>query len=1850
MVIGLGVVSSALAAPVQFFYIPFPEDHLLQSFRAINASNPNDPITSYVAITAVADGTIVYYDQWENGYDIDISSSLDTYSAANGDGTQIWGDGVAANGIAPGTTDDLISAGAVIVLNNPVTSTARQTDIDFDGGDKIAATKTIAMTRSSWAAGSGTLLAGCVEVFDTNNWGTDYRAPVGIDIPDSTAAPQQGDFQMFEYTALSIMAGEGGATVQIDAAGDGTFETIVPLDEGESAYATGISLGGHVISDNPVQVDIFAGDAGSNYESRDSALIPTDLWASAYYTPVSTPSGSETTVWLYNPRASSISVSYQRRASGTLTTSALTVPGGTKGGYLKQVLPDGTGARFFTSGAAFYAFSTTDSNNSATNNGQYTGNQAWDWGYTLIPETMLTSQALVGLGIGRDPTSPTSPLENGNPIWVTPLGNGNTATTVYVDFDADPSTGPLVDPGGQRYDASYSLRELDQAKVYAQRLAVDASSSSGTGSGAVSSTLTFAHTTGSLPSRLMVVGVAIGNSATTLRDVQSVTYGGTPLTLVDKVRAPAGGGGTPNSRPQTEIWALANPVTGTANVVVTLTGDATFSAGATTFSGADVSAGLTSALGTFISASASSGTNQSVTLATSAGQIVYDAVAAANFGGSGTSPSVFAAGGGQTQRWQLSSRSEEGTNDRRLQGAGSTETATGTSTTMSWTSTTSYPWAMGALPIRPVKFNQTGLLIYTRNPAIKLAVAWGQDPLTASAGAPGLDVGTSVPPMPEFTAGKDGTLYDDPATPGLIDGDADGDGYISPGDVIVYPITVLNVSRVPVPDVIVRDDVPVDTTYVPNSTYFGSTPIPDNATGTPYPLDGAGYNLGSLPVGASYTVTFRVVIDAFEDLTPGTPAIFNGAMTSALGWDDPVDDKAFLRGRISDFVWYDQNRDGVQDPTEEGIAGVEVTLFDGEGNVVYDKDGLPIAIVTDDTGHYDFKGLLPGDYIVEFVPPEGAQLTEQAQGGDRSVDSDADPATGRSPVVTLSGGEHDPTVDTGIVLIIPTRAVVSSFDTHLVDGEVVVEWRTASETGTAGYFVERLSADGAGWLRLNDIIVAACLESHGGASYALVDREAPSTSALTYRLVEVEMDGGQQKYGPYQTRPDEAGTDGQTAEALAGGSTALRIPVAAAAQPATVEESAVQAVAATAGTPDRLRIEVKQSGLYLVEAADLASGLGLAEADAVRLLRDKGVKLTSRGKSVAYLPAADGSALFFYAEAIDSIYTVTNVYWLAVGKGTTMATRAAAPKSTATATSFRERAHAEQDLIDVPALFHDPECDFWVWDYLVAGDEGLGSKTFALQAPGALKGIRLEVLLNGLTDSGKSEEHRVEVRLNKTTLGTASWRGTEPHLAVFDIPAGVSLRSANQVKLTAALGSQVDYSMVAVDSFDLIYERSLTAVDDQLQMTATSKGAVKVGGLSSTSAWVLDLATPLTPVLVRATSSGGGSSSVTFGAEVGRKYLIATAQGALRPAAIIPLSGTILTAGATGAGGADYLVIASESLYDAAARFASYREEQGLRTRVVTTSQIYDAFNHGIASPHAIRNFIAHATARWSPTPRYVLLAGDGSYDYKDNTGRGDSLIPPLMMDTDVGLVASDQPLADVSGGDGVPEVALGRIPALTTAALDDVLGKVAAYESNALSGQLSVVLAADNADHAGSFANDSDGLADLLPSSSSISRIYLDTLPPAVAQALLLDSFGGSAGLINYVGHGGVDVLADEGLLTTADVAALPAVPRLPVLTALSCLVGQFALPGYDGLGEVLVQQPAAGAIAVWAPCAMEENDDSVRLGAWFMQASFGPSSAQTLGDVVRDAISAGAAQGVPLGVLQTYNLLGDPALSLRW
>jgi len=442
--------------PVQIYYVPLPENQIFNALHSIfpgnaacgfiGVSEVQSPIATYISIATVTDNTVIYYDHWEDGFEMEISNPTQTT-------TEIWGDGDVSNGAPPNFPNDLIEAGDIIILDNPVDITTLQSVIDFDGGDKFASSAAVAVTRAAWATGPSTLLAGAVEVYDTNNWGTNFEVPVGEDIITNG---------LFEYTSLLIMAAEDDTVVNIDADNNGTTETTVTLDEGESHHVDGgVHVGATVVASKPVQVDMLTGDICATFESRWFTLFPVDQWSGSYYNPVGTPSDNATTVFLYNPGPNSITI--EQETVGGLQAPISLLSGATS----SVIMPDNSGAHFFTNDdAPFMAIAAVDSDDF--------GNTTHDWGFTLVPDPVLTRQALIGWGPGRDPTAPfpsgnevfTNVPENGSPVWVMPvLSSGDSGLVdICIDFNGD--GGPLIDSGGNGYDLLISLDEFESSRVY----------------------------------------------------------------------------------------------------------------------------------------------------------------------------------------------------------------------------------------------------------------------------------------------------------------------------------------------------------------------------------------------------------------------------------------------------------------------------------------------------------------------------------------------------------------------------------------------------------------------------------------------------------------------------------------------------------------------------------------------------------------------------------------------------------------------------------------------------------------------------------------------------------------------------------------------------------------------------------------------------------------------------------------------------------------------------------------------------------------------------------------------------------------------------------------------------------------------------------------------------------------------------------------------------------------------------------------------------------------------------------------------------------------------------------------
>jgi uncharacterized repeat protein (TIGR01451 family) len=286
--------------------------------------------------------------------------------------------------------------------------------------------------------------------------------------------------------------------------------------------------------------------------------------------------------------------------------------------------------------------------------------------------------------------------------------------------------------------------------------------------------------------------------------------------------------------------------------------------------------------------------------------------------------------------------------------------------------------------------------------------------------------------------------------------DADGDGRAGAGDILRYVVILTNHGGEDATGVVFTD-VPDASTILAVGTAAASPGAiaAGNAAGD----TDVEVGIGTLAAGESAAVAFAVAVA--DPLPSGTASVANqGSVASngrpALLTDDPSTPVAgdprvtplasTARAALGDFVWEDQDGDGLQDAGEPGLAGVTVRLLDAAGNLLR-------TATTGRGGSYLFEDLEAGDYGVGFVPPVGFVFTGKDRGADDAKDSDADPATGRTAPVAVTGVGSVTAVDAGLYRPVSVTGLV--WDDGDGDG-----LRSPGERGFPSVVAELL--DGAG--------------------------------------------------------------------------------------------------------------------------------------------------------------------------------------------------------------------------------------------------------------------------------------------------------------------------------------------------------------------------------------------------------------------------------------------------------------------------------------------------------------------------------------------------------------------------------------------------------------------------------------------------------------------------------------------------------------------------------------------------------------------------------------------------------------------
>jgi len=371
----------------------------------------------------------------------------------------------------------------------------------------------------------------------------------------------------------------------------------------------------------------------------------------------------------------------------------------------------------------------------------------------------------------------------------------------------------------------------------------------------------------------------------------------------------------------------------------------------------------------------------------------------------------------------------------------------------------------------------------------------------------------------------------------------------------------------------------------------------------------------------------------------------------------------------------------------------------------------------------------------------------------------------------------------------------------------------------------------------------------------------------------------------------------------------------------------------------------------------------------------------------------------------------------------------------------------------------------------------------------------------------------------------------------------------------------------------------------------------------------------------------------------------------------------------------EYLILTSEILQNSALKLKQLREGGEatikLNTAVVLVEDIYMTHGAQDNSPVAIRDYIRYAKNR-CPNLKYVLLAGNGNYDYrKIKANSRANLIPPYEAED----TASDDFFVILESGEAIRfgsydlSLAIGRLPVSNETELENYVQKAIDYEKkSAMNNGIwrnTVIFNADDqlqgtkidgikhTKHMEEIALSADTLAKKQGFAIDQRKISLlqyekdgNGKKPDATRELLLRLNQGAL-FTFYYGHGNFVQWADEDLLNISSLNYINNVGRYTILGSFSCAVARFDDANAASLSEAFVTAKNRGAIAAIGSVRDSYSSYNENISKKVLNNSL------FISDILLGEAFLKAKQGFSSYSYERYNnekyvLLGEPVLSM--
>jgi hypothetical protein len=383
------------------------------------------------------------------------------------------------------------------------------------------------------------------------------------------------------------------------------------------------------------------------------------------------------------------------------------------------------------------------------------------------------------------------------------------------------------------------------------------------------------------------------------------------------------------------------------------------------------------------------------------------------------------------------------------------------------------------------------------------------------------------------------------------------------------------------------------------------------------------------------------------------------------------------------------------------------------------------------------------------------------------------------------------------------------------------------------------------------------------------------------------------------------------------------------------------------------------------------------------------------------------------------------------------------------------------------------------------------------------------------------------------------------------------------------------------------------------------------------------------------------------------------------------------------------IIITSPDFITQANRLASLHSQYDqISSIIVEPEKIYNEFSSGIQDISAIRNFVRmlyNKAETESSKPKYLLLIGDASYDYKNRLIENTNVIPTFesnnsLMPTSSYLSDDFFGLMDSIEGEncyGNLDIGIGRFPCVSVSEVKAIVDKIEIYlkkenvyselngcttYTDSIHGDWrnTICFIGDDEDnnlHI-SQANELATTVDSLFQNINVNKIFLDAYQQVTGPSgqsypdvnnMLNRQIKQGALFINYTGHGGEDSWAGENILQLSDIYSWKNLLNLPAFVTATCEFSRFDDPTKRSAGELILTKADGGGIGLFTTTRLAFSNSNFSLNKSFYKFALTKDSTGSynrMGDIIR----LSKVDNNSIVNVRNFVLLGDPALRLSY